>query len=130
MDTALDAVLEIFSWIGFGGFVLLALVAVALWAADGTWLPAEAIVDRDGEELVVRWYDADGQARGAVPAAADQAALAGCDTVAIWYRYGRTSRVRLTRRPPGLRQVAWSAAGMLALAVICLVTSWVLLILR
>ncbi len=66
MDIALDAVLELFTWTGFGGAVILGIVLVVLWAVDGTWL-AEAIVDRDGDEVVVRWFDGDGDANSARP---------------------------------------------------------------
>jgi hypothetical protein len=48
MDHAIDALIEIFTWVGFGGFLVLAIAVVIAWAADGTWLPAEAIIDRDG----------------------------------------------------------------------------------
>ena len=39
MTTAVDILLEVFTWIGLGGAFALAVVAVILWAADGTWLP-------------------------------------------------------------------------------------------
>lgn len=120
-----DVLLEVFTWIGFAGALALGVVAVILWAADGTWLPATAYVDREGEETIVRWYDADGDANSAVAKDADAEALAGADTTDIWYRHGWRGRMRLTRRPPGLRTVAWSAAGLLALGVIALVGGWV-----
>lgn len=122
----LDILLEIFAWVGFVGFVALAAVAVGMWAADGTWLPADAIVDREGERTVVRWYDDDGDANSAVAEPGDAAALAGRDAASIWYRHGWTGRMRLTRRPPGLRRVIWSAAGMLALGVVSVAASVVL----
>jgi hypothetical protein len=62
---ALDAVIEIFTWLGFGGALLLGIVAVALWAADGTWLAAEAVVDHEDEGTFVRWFDVDGDANSA-----------------------------------------------------------------
>lgn len=132
----LDILLEIFTWVGFGGAVALAVAAVAMWAADGTWLSAEAIVDREGDDppgesmTVVRWYDADGDANRAVASPDEAAELAGRDTASIWYRHGWTGRMRLTRRPPGLRRVIWSGAGMLALGVLSLATSIVLYFLR
>ena len=52
MDTALDILLEVFSWLGLGAGVLLAAVAVILWAVDGTWLPADAIVDHEDDGTV------------------------------------------------------------------------------
>ncbi|MBF4562932.1 hypothetical protein ITJ43_12385 [Microbacterium sp. VKM Ac-2870] len=130
MDHAIDAVVEVFTWIGLGAFVVLAVVALGVWAAEGTWLPASAIVDRDGEHPVVRWFDADGDANSAPLTPADAAALADAETAAIWYRHGWRGRMRLVRRSPGLRALVWSAAGMLALGVLSLVAGWVLYFLR
>ncbi len=39
MDHVIDAVIEIFSWVGLGAGVLLGVVALILYLADGTWLP-------------------------------------------------------------------------------------------
>ncbi len=130
MSHAIDAVIEIFTWVGFGAFALLAIIAVAVWAADGTWLPAEAIVDRDGDEPVVRWYDADGDANSAALSPTDAAAIGNADAAPIWYRHGWRGRARLERRAQGLRVLVWSAGGMLALGVLSLVTGWVLYFLR
>ncbi len=126
MTTAVDILLEVFTWIGLGGAFALAVVAVILWAADGTWLPAEAIVDHDGDRTVVRWFDADGDANSAVAGPEDAAALAGRDEASIWYRHGWRGRMRLARRSPGLRAVSLSAAGMLALGIVCLLVGWAL----
>lgn len=129
MDS-LDAVIEIFTWLGFGGALLLGLVAVVMWVGDGTWLPVEALVDHEDDGTFVRWYDADGDANSALAGDADAAALAGRDRASVWYRYGWRDRMRLTRRPPGLVAVAWASAGMLGLGVVALISSWVLLFVR
>lgn len=126
MSTTIDLLLEIFTWIGVGGAFALAIAALVIWAADGSWLPAEAIVDRDGDATVVRWFDGDGDANRATLSPADAAELAGRDAASIWYRHGWQDRMRLTRRPSGLRVVVLSASGMLALAVLCQVVAWVL----
>lgn len=130
MDTALDIVLEVFSWLGFGAGLLLGVVAVILWAADGTWLPADALVDHEDDGTVVRWFDADGDANAAHPSPAEAQRLVGADRAPIWYRHGWRGRMRLTRRAPGFRAVAWAAASMLALGVLSLATSWILLFAR
>ncbi|MFT4135582.1 hypothetical protein [Microbacterium sp.] len=130
MDTALDAVLELFTWVGLGGAVVLGVVAVVLWAVDGTWLPAEAVVDREGDGTVVRWFDGDGDANSA-RATDDEASVIGqADTVAIWYRHGWHDRMRLTRRPPGLRTVVRGAVALAVLAAVATIVSWVLLFVR
>ena len=72
----------------------------------------------------------DGDANSAVAGPADAAALAGRDSADIWYRLGWSGRMRLQRRPAGLRAVALSAAGLFALGILCLVTGWVLYFLR
>ncbi|QRY40413.1 hypothetical protein JVX92_13125 [Microbacterium hominis] len=130
MDHAIDALIEIFTWVGLGAFVVLAAAAVVVWAADGTWLPAEAIIDRDGEHPLARWFDADGDANSAPLSAAEAAAIGDADAASIWYRHGWQGRMRLQRRPAGLRALTWSAAGMLALGMISLVTGWVLYFVR
>ena len=64
-------------------------------------------------------------------ASPDEAAeLTGRDVASIWYRHGWTGRMRLTRRPPGLRRVIWSAGGMLALGILSVAASIVLYFLR
>ncbi|MGB4779011.1 hypothetical protein [Microbacterium sp.] len=130
MDHTVDVLLEIFTWIGVGGFIVLAAAAVAVWAADGTWLCAEAIIDRDGETPVARWFDADGDANSASLSPEDVRALGDAETMTLWYRHGWRGRIRMARRPPALRALAWSAAGMLALGILSLVTGWVLYFLR
>lgn len=130
MDTALDILLEVFSWLGLGAGVLLAAVAVILWAVDGTWLPADAIVDHEDDGTVVRWFDADGDANSAHASPAEAQHLAVADRTPIWYRHGWRGRMRLTRRAAGFRAVVWAAASMLALGVLALTASWILLFAR
>ena len=130
MENALDAVLEILSWIGFGGAVLLGIALMIAWAADGTWLPADAIVDRDGPEPVVRWFDADGEANAAVPSHHEAAELADRDAARVWYRHGWSGRMRLTARHPAVRALGWGAASLFALGVVTAATSWILLFVR
>lgn len=129
MDHALDAVLEIFSWIGFAGAALFGALWLVAWAADGSWACTEAIVDRDGGEPVVRWFGADG-AHAAALTASDAAALGDADEATIWFRLGRPERVRLSARPPGLRALAWATAASAALGVVTLVGSLVVLLVR
>lgn len=126
MSTTVDLLLEIFTWVGFGGAFALAALTVLLWAVDGTWLSAQAIVDREDDATIVRWYDVDGDANSAVATPSDAAALADRDTADIWYRHGWRGRMRLTRRPPMLRVVTIAASGMLALGILCLVGGWAL----
>ncbi|GAA3036918.1 hypothetical protein [Microbacterium dextranolyticum] len=121
-----DALIEVFTWVGLGGALALGVVAVIAWAADGSWLPADAVVDRDEGRTYVRWFDADGDANSAVASPADAATLEGRETALIWYRHGWTGRMRLHRRSAGLRMLVLSAGGMLALGALCLIAGWVL----
>jgi len=127
---ALDAVIEIFTWLGFIGAFVFGVAAVVAWVADGTWLPAEGLVDREDEGTFVRWYDADGDANSARVSEHDASALDGVDRIGIWYRYGWRDRMRLSRRAPVLRAVVWAAVASLSLGIVALVTSWVLLFVR
>jgi hypothetical protein len=127
MDHAIDALIEIFTWVGFGAFLLLAIAVVVAWAADGTWLPAEAIIDRDGGDP-----SSAGSTQTATPT------VRRCPGRRRGHRRrGRgvhlvpprlAGRMRLQRRPAGLRALTWSAAGMLALGVVSLVAGWVLFV--
>lgn len=130
MSTALDAVLEVFTWVGFAGAVAFGLLALIVWAADGTWLPADALVDHEHDGTWVRWFDGEGDANSARlhPHAADS--LAGRDRAEIWYRHGWRGRMRLTARPPLLRAAVGLAWGLLALGALSLVGSWVALFTR
>ncbi len=75
MSNALDAVIEIFTWVGLGGGLLLAFVAVFLLLADGTWLPTRAVVEHVDGGRVVRWFDADGGVNEAPLSAHDDAKI-------------------------------------------------------
>lgn len=126
MTTAVDLVLEVFTWVGFGGAAAAALACVIAWAADGTWLPADAIVDREGDDTVVRWLDDDGDVNRAVASHAEAQALAGQEGVRLWYRLGWAGRMRLTRRSPALTRLLWAGAGLLALGILSLAAGVVL----
>ncbi|GLJ79842.1 hypothetical protein [Microbacterium imperiale] len=130
MTTALDAVLEVFTWIGFGGAVVLAIALVVLWASDGTWLPAEAIVDHDGDGTWVRWFDDEGEANSARVDAHTAAELADVDRAHIWFRHGWRGRMRLTRRPPLHRPLLGLTWGALALGIVSVVVSTIVLFAR
>jgi len=129
MHTALDAVVEIFTWVGFIGAVAFGFVALALWAFDGTWLPVEAIVDHEDDGTWVRWFDGDGEANNARADHHTAAQLAGRDRADVWYRHGWRGRMRLTRRAPLLRAMTGLAVGLFALGVVSMIGSWVVLFL-
>lgn len=130
MDTAFDAVVEIFSWVGFGLGALLAGVALVLYLLDGTWLPARAVVEDAEHGRLVRWFDEDGDVNEAPLSHEQEHELAGKDMADIFYRRGAMGRMRLTQGSPAVRAVALLAAGLVGLGVVALIVSWVLLFAR
>jgi hypothetical protein len=130
MDHAIDAVIEIFTWVGLGTGVFLAIVTMILKLADGTWLPARAIVEHSAERSLVRWFDADGGVNASALNHEQTVALAGKDMADIFYRRGKPNRMRLTHGSPAVRAVGLLAAGLLGLGVAAMVLSGILLFAR
>lgn len=130
MDHALDAVIEIFTWVGIGAGILLGLVALIVKLADGTWLTTRAIVEHGEDSSLVRWFDADGGVNAAYLTHEQARELAGKDMADIFYRRGRVNRMRLTHGSPAVRAIALLAAGLLALGLVATIVSWVLLFVR
>ncbi|KTS02731.1 MULTISPECIES: hypothetical protein [Microbacterium] len=130
MSNALDAVIEIFTWVGLGGGTLLALLAVVLLLADGTWLPARAVVEEVDGGRVVRWFDDRGGVNEAPLSSHDDAKIGSADMADIFYRRGSAHRMRLTRASPVVRFVSLLAAGILGLGLVAFVLSIVVLFAR
>ncbi|MDF2046418.1 hypothetical protein P2P98_09640 [Microbacterium sp. Kw_RZR3] len=130
MSNALDAVIEIFTWVGLGGGTLLALLAVVLLLADGTWLPARAVVEEVDGGRVVRWFDDQGGVNEAPLSSHDDAKIGSADMADIFYRRGSAHRMRLTRASPVVRFVSLLAAGILGLGLVAFVLSIVVLFAR
>lgn len=130
MGAAVDAVVEIFSWVGFGIGVLLAGVTLVLYLLDGTWLPARAVIEDSDDGRLVRWFDEDGDVNEARLSHEQQHSLAGKDMADIFYRRGATGRMRLTRGSPSVRAVGLLAAGLFGLGVAALILSVALLFVR
>lgn len=124
---ALEAVAEIFTWIGFGAGALLAVVALIAFLADGTWVPARAAVDTTDRGRVARWFDEDGDVNEALLTHEQDHALGDADWADVHVRRGRANRMRLTARSPLVRAIALLAAGLLGVGVVALVISSVLL---
>ena len=130
VSNALDAVIEIFSWVGLGGGLLLAFAAVVTLLADGTWLPARAVVEEIDGQRVVRWFDERGGVNEAPLSSHDEAQIGAADMTDIFYRRGSAHRMRLTRSSPAARFLSLLAAGVLGLGVVAFVLSIVLLFAR
>ncbi len=127
---AVDAVLEIFSWVGFGLGVLLGLFALILRLADGTWLTTRGVIEDAENGRVVRWFDEDGEVNEARLSHEQDHALTGKGMADIFYRRGHRNRMRLTRGSPAVRAVGLLGLGLIGLGVVTLIVSWVLLFAR
>ena len=128
MANALDAILEIFSWVGFLAAGVFALTGLVVWAADGSWLPTQAYLDDDG--VTARWIAADGDVNTATLTDADAGVFAGADRADVWYRHGWKGRMRTTPRPPHLRLLWGMAAGGFAVGAIASIVSLIALFAR
>ncbi|HEX5858893.1 MAG TPA: hypothetical protein VFY91_12375 [Microbacterium sp.] len=123
----IGAIAEIFTWIGLGGAVLIALAALIVKLADGTWLPARGVVEPDGSGHLVRWIDHEGQIGEAPLSPSQFATLNGADMADIFYRMGRSDRMRLHRGSTAVRSIAWLAIGFAALGLLAAGLSLILL---
>jgi hypothetical protein len=125
-----DALVEIFSWVGFGAGALLAAIALVLRLFDGTWLPARAVVEVTPHGRVVRWFDDEGGVNEALLTHDQDLAVGDSDMTDIYFRRGGRDRMRLTRGSPAVRAVGLLAIGLLALGVVALSISLVLIFTR
>ena len=130
MDHVIDAITEIFTWVGLGAGVLLGLVALILHLADGTWVPVRAVLEGGESGRLARWFDEDGGVNEARLTHEQDHALAGKDMADVFSRRGSRNRMRLTHGSPAVRAVALLAAGLFGLGLVALILSWVLLFAR
>lgn len=129
MGTTFDIVFEVFTWVGFAGAAVFAIIAVVLWAADGSWMPAQAIVERTPEGgATVRWHDDHGDVNEAALNHADAARLdPRRELIDIYYRLGWQHRARLTQHSPSVRAMLWLAVGLAGVGAVALIASLVVL---
>ncbi|MFG6403622.1 MULTISPECIES: hypothetical protein [unclassified Microbacterium] len=130
MTNAVDAIVEIFTWVGFGAGALLAGIAFILYVADGTWLPVRAMIDDHGDDRVARWFDADGGVGEAHLTAAQRDEIGDADAADVFVRQGSLDRMRLTRRSPNVRSVALLAGGLIGVGLVATIISVVTLFAR
>ena len=130
MHETVDALVEIFSWVGFGVGALLAAIALLMRLFDGTWLPARAVVETVPHGRVVRWFDDEGGVNEARLNHEQEVAVGERDMTDIFYRRGMANRMRLTPGSPAVRAVGLLAIGLLTLGVVASVISLVLIFLR
>jgi hypothetical protein len=129
-EHAIDAIVEIFSWVGFGLGALIAGVALVIYLLDGTWVPTRAVVEDAEHGHIVRWFDEDGGVNEAPLTHEQELAIGDKDMADVFYRRGSRNRMRLTQGSPAVRAVALLAAGLVAVGAVSLAVSLVLLFLR
>ncbi|WP_249354139.1 hypothetical protein [Microbacterium sp. 2FI] len=130
MDSAIDALLEIFAWVGFGLGALLAGIALVVYLFDGTWIPVRGVLEDAEHGRLVRWFDEQGAVNEAHLTHEQERALAGKDMADIFMRRGAVGRMRLTQGSPAVRAVSFLALGLIVLGVLAVVLSGVLLFVR
>lgn len=130
MHTPVDAVIEIFTWVGFGAGALLAGIALIAYLLDGTWVRVRAVVESTDSGTVVRWFDEAGGVNEAPLNHEQQQAVGTAGMYDIYARRGWSNRMRFTPHSPLVRSIALLAAGLVGLGVIALILSWVMLFVR
>lgn len=130
MPQVIDALAEIFSWVGFGLGALLAGVALIMYLFDGTWVPVKAVIEESPHGRVARWFDDEGGVGEAHLSHEQEHEIGDADMADVFVRRGSRNRMRLTQSSPAVRAVARLAVGLLALGVIALATSLIMLFVR
>lgn len=129
-ERAIDAILEIFTWTGFGGAVAFGLVAVIALIADGSWVPAQIVIADDEHGRIARWFGSAGRVGQARLSHEQVRVLAGRETADAFVRLGPRDKVRLTRGSPLVRLFFWLSMGMLVLGVLSAAGSLAALFMR
>jgi hypothetical protein len=127
---AIDAVVEIFTWVGFTVGALVAGIALVMYLLDGTWVPARGVIESTEHGPLVRWFDDDGGVNEAPLTHEQEHELAGKDMADIFYRRGSRNRMRLTQGSPAVRAVAKLAFGLVCVGLAAIAVSGVLLFTR
>ena len=129
-DHAIDAVLEIFTWVGLGAGLLVAFLALVARLADGSWVPAQVVLADEGDGRIARWFGHEGRVGSARLNHEQEKALAGRETADVFVRLGRDDRMRLTKGSPLVRMLAWLAVGLGAMGALAAAASLLLLFAR
>lgn len=127
---AIDAILEIFTWVGLGMGVLVGVITLIVRIADGSWVAAQIVIGEDDHGRIARWFGDDGKVGQARLSHEQDHALAGKETAHAFVRRGRSDRVRLTQGSPAVRNLSWLTIGLFALGALAAVGSLLMLFVR
>lgn len=129
-DHVIDALLEIFTWVGLGLGLTLLVAALIARLADGTWVPGQIVIGADEHGRIARWFTDDGEVGQARLTHEQEHAWAGRETADAWVRRGRNDRVRLTQGSPVVRGFLRIAIGVLTVGVLAAIGSLVMVFVR
>ncbi|GAA2008655.1 hypothetical protein [Microbacterium ulmi] len=127
---ALDAVVEVFTWVGLGAGLLALLVASLAQLADGVWVPTAVVLEDADGGRVARWFSDDGGVGEARLTHEQEHALAGKDAAEVYTRAAVHDRIRLTRRSPAVRSIVLLGVGLLTLGIAAVIVSLTMLFTR
>lgn len=129
-DAAVDAILEIFAWVGGGLAILVGIAALIAYVADGSWAPAQVVITDEADGSVARWFGHDGRVGQAPVTPEQRERLGGRDVADMFVRLGARPQVRLTRHSPLVRFLTLLAVALLGLGLASVALSLVLLFAR
>ena len=127
---AIDALLETFTWVGFGAGVLVLLIAVFARLVDGHWVPTHVLIEDGQQGRVAHWFAADGGVGAALLTPEQEKALAAKDEADVFTRDGVHDRVRLAKGSPGVRAFTILAISLIGVGLIASIGSLVQLFAR
>lgn len=127
---ALDALLETFTWVGFGAGLLLLLVALLVRLADGTWQSTHVMIEDGPHGRVAHWFAVDGGVGAALLAPDQEKALAGRDEADVFTRVGVLDRIRLGKGSPAVRAFTILSVALIGVGAVSVVGSLIQLFAR
>lgn len=127
---ALDALLETFTWVGFGAGILILLVALFARLIDGHWSPMHVIIEEGAHGRVAHWFAADGGVGAARLTPEQEKSLAGQDEADVFARDGVHDRIRLSKGSPAVRAFTILAVALIGVGLIASVGALVQLFMR
>lgn len=118
---AVEALVETFTWVGFGAGILFLLVALVVRLADGSWVPTRILLEDAAAGRIARWFGSDGVVGAARLTHEQEKVLAGRQETDAFTRAGTDDRFRLQRTSPAARTFAilgWVLVGVGAVSAV------------
>src|SRR3546814_19690177 len=93
MANAIEAIVEILSWVCLGAGAVVAGLTFIAYLVDGTWVPVRGFVEHELDGMVVRWIDEDDAVNEAPLSPAELRELGAKDPVDSFARPGWLTRI-------------------------------------